>query len=323
MISLQNEKTSVQPGTPHAVIVIAGTVNYYYDDIGRRVGEALRNLGFAVDVCTLRTYREADYDWAFFMPMLEVCVAYSTVEEAMEHVAVIVNRAKHTANVLLECVQTKWFATSYKYFQQARLETLFDLGLHDQSAYLPPGAQAVYRFAYNGPTRREQEAAHRMLNAPLERPIPWTFVGHMQSNRVRLVQRLMEQIDKNGFVYLPDLSFVTEDGPHLNGRQLQTALEHSRYFIWCTHHDYFYMESERFRNALLSGSVPIKIMQKTFALGPEIPFQYLLMTENDFDQRIPALDFESVRGRFVDEFLALPSLEQELTKLIDAVAVHA
>ncbi len=316
-LARQNSMTAPAPASGQtAVVVVAGSVNYYYDAIGYRIAEALRNIGFQVDACTLRQVKDREYDWSFFMPMNEVCVAFGDVEQGMRRVGQIVARSRNAVDVMLECVQTSWFAESYKLHRRANIPTLLDLGLHDQTEQMPPGMGTGYYFAVNGLTRSEQKIAQRMLTSPAVRPIPWTFIGHLEKNRIQLVQRLMDHLDKNGFVYLPTLSHITEDGPHMNGKHMQDTLERTRFFIWCTHHDYFYMESERFRSALLAGAVPIKVMQNPIRTQQAVPFRYLMLEQATFDEQLQTLDFESVRQRFSEEFCALPSLEQELTKLI-------
>jgi hypothetical protein len=311
--------SAVAPNGQTALILISGAVNYYYDNIGRRVGEALRNLGFQVDIRTLNQVAIKHYDWAFINPVVEVAHPYGNVDEALRRIAAVVKHAEHSANILLECVQTHWFVKSWEPFKQVKIQTLLDLGLHNQLADIPSspaGMKDDYRFMVNGLTRREQRIAQFWLDHPEERPIPWAFVGHAEPIRVQFLDKVLHQLDRGGFVYMPQLSHITEDGPHMNGQHMQATLERTKYFLWRTHHDYFYMESERFRSALLAGAVPIKIMQRDLLANRDVPFHNLLLDEENFGEAIKAMDFERIRQAFIHEFMALPSMEDELREFI-------
>jgi hypothetical protein len=318
----KNKWSSVPYSGQRALVLISGSVNYYYDNIGKRVADGLRNIGFQVDVCTLRQASDAArYDWVFVNPVVEVAYPYGNMEEALRRIEQFVTRAPYSANILLECVQTHWFVKSWEPYKQTKIQTLFDLGLHDQRNEIPntpPGMRDGYRFAYNGLTLQERQLAQSWLDRRVERPIPWVFVGHSEPVRIQFVQRLMNQLDKGGFVYMPQLTHITEDGPHMNASQMQETLDHAKYFIWRTHHDYFYMESERFRNALFSGCVPLKVMKTELIGGRNVPFRHLMIDEADMITPVRDFNFryEEVRQAFIEEFLALPSMEDELRALV-------
>lgn len=324
---IKNDLNPAQSNGLTALVLISGSVNYYYDDVGKRVASALRNLGFRVDVCTLRQASlDQHYDWVFINPVVEVCFPFGNIEEGLRRVEALVTRAPYSANVLLECVQTHWFVKSWEPFKQTKIQTLFDIGLHNQYDDIPanpPGMRDGYRFAYNGLTMQERAIAQYWLDNPGERPIPWAFVGHSEPIRIQFAQRLINQLDRGGFLYMPQLTHITEDGPHMNGRQMQDTLARTKYFIWRTHHDYFYMESERFRSALLAGAVPIKVMHTHLIAGRQVPFMNLMIDEDNFGEELHAMPFEETRQGFLQEFMALPSMEDELRALIaEKAGVH-
>jgi hypothetical protein len=327
---INNIKNRLNPATPNgqtALVLISGSVNYYYDNIGKRIGDALRNLGFRVEVCTLRQAAiDQAYDWVFVGPVVEVSYPYGNLEEALKRIEAIVTRAKYSANFLLECVQTHWFVKSWEPFKQTKIQTLLDLGLHNQFEDIPsqpPGMREGYHFAYNGLNMQERAIAQYWLDHTFERPISWAFVGHSEPIRIQFVRRLMDQLDRNGFVYMPQLTHITEDGPHMNSRHMQDTIERTKYFVWRTHHDYFYMESERFRSALLAGAVPIKVLHTRLIGSRDVPFRNLMVDEENFGEVIRGMPFEETRQAFIREFMALPSMEDELRSLIAAKAgVH-
>lgn len=311
---------------PTALILVAGVINYYYDVIGYRIAEALRNIGMEAQVHTLRSYvdRGQSYDWFFMVNISEITVGYGDADEAMRRISQIRARSSHSAMILLECVRTNWFAENLRLTLQAEIEMLLDLGFHDQRADAPAKAQRIYRFLFSGLTNYERDQAQRVIIQHAERPIPWTFVGHLETRRVKFAQRLMQGMDKGGFLYLPVLTHIVEGGPHLNGQQLQSVLERTRYYIWCAHHNYFYMESERFRNSVMAGAVPIKVSDfPPPNEGEGLPFQYLQLREADFDEHLRAFDFFSLRQRFLDDYLRLPSLEDGVSQLIYGETAHA
>ncbi len=312
-------------GANKTALVVLGTINYYYDMIGERVAVALRVLGYTVTVAPLRTVPGAHYDWCFFVNLYEVCVGYGgygAVDEAVDRVRSLVADSEHSATVLLECVATRWYAESYRLTERCGIPVLLDLGFHDQAAMVDPNMRKGYRFAFNGLLRTEIPSVRALLDAPLPRPVPWTFVGHLEPKRVKFVERLMNRLDTNGFVYLPTLAHMKADGPHLNADQLRAALRRTRYYVWCAHHDYFYIESERFKDALFAGAVPIKVLQTplTAEQSAIVPFGYVLLDDADFDTRLAAMDFEAIHRRYIEDFCVLPTLEDELAVVIGEAA---
>jgi hypothetical protein len=324
-VSQTRSLTASQP-TGRVLVLISGSVNFYYDDIGKRIAEALRTLGYSVDVATLAQYRDNDYDWCFIGPILEVCVPLGNVDEAMRIVQRIISRVNHSAMFLLECVRTKWFVKSWDLFRQANVQWFFDLGFHSQYDDIPAnikGVRETYHFAWNGLTDRERIIAQNWLEHPGVRPIPWASIGHSEPVRIQFVKTLMDSLDPHGFVYMPLLTHITENGPHMNGQHMQKTLERTRYFIWRTHHEYFYMESERFRNALLAGAVPVKVMDHSLLAGRNVPFTNLLLDQDTFAETLHRMDFESTRERFIQDFIALPPLETEIASFMaEKLRIH-
>jgi hypothetical protein len=304
------------PQTQRILILIPGSVNYFYDLAGRRIAEALSNLGFTVEVATLRSFATQDYAWCFLINIAELIVGYGDHAAAMERLAQVRACSRHTAMVLLDCAETHWFTNACALALEARIDLLIDLGFHDQSAHVPTEVGPIYRFLFNGLTASEQERVRAMAATAHDRVIPWVFVAHLTVDRANLVQRFLEEVDPGGVVYMPYLAPVTEDGPHMNERQLMTLLEHSRLQVWCTHHQHFYMESERFRQSALAGSVPIKVLSQPLDTDQPLPFPYLLIESSSLTEQLAALDFAATRQRFATEFCAALSLEDSLAELI-------
>ncbi|MCB0208455.1 MAG: sulfotransferase family 2 domain-containing protein [Anaerolineae bacterium] len=315
-------QSSISPPTKplagrRALIIIPGTVSYFYDAEGRRVAEALQDLGCEVAVHTLTTYPEGSYDWCFLMNLSEIVHAHgNNMRVVMRHVQQLKVHCRQVGMILLESVRSPWFRDSLSLMQQAKLTILLDLGFYNQYQHASRQAQKVYHFVFNGLTRSEKETICESGFILGERPLPWTFVGHLVPRRLKLLQRLIEDVDRRGFVYMVHFTPVTETGPHLNQAQLHEVLLRTRYKVWCSHVDHPYVESIRFRLALMAGAVPIKIHMQPFDIAEPLPFSNLMLDEHDFDMKLRAMHFEETQYNFVREFNALPLLETGLLEVL-------
>jgi glycosyltransferase involved in cell wall biosynthesis len=300
-----------------ARVVVPGSVNYFYDRAGERVAEALRGIGVAAEVTTLaRAAGEAaTSDRCFLVNPYEIAAGHGDQAGAIELMRGVASRGGRCVAVALECVQTPWFSHSVRLCRDAGLDTILDLGFHSQLDELPDDVAAMYRFCFNGPTASERRAVP-VAPAASDRPIPWVLVGHQSADRAELAYRLTREGPPDGFVYLPRLSPVTEAGPHLNGRQFQRVLSHAKVQLWCSHHPHFYMESERFRDSLLTGSVPLKVVDRPPDASRVFPFEHLVAAHDGAPAWVRAIDYGAAWARFRDEFLGLPSLEEGLAAFV-------
>lgn len=305
-----------RPDQRHAVILVSGSVNYYYDAIGYRLAQVLRNLGLTANVSTLKDAVDQDCDWLFVINLHEVLVGFGGEAAGLARLRQLRKRANAVYVVLLECVQTQWFQHNLDLCNALGIDALLDLGFHTQVADLPPAVQRLYRPVFNGLTAQEQQQVRAMANRQHARPIPWTFIGHQEIRRVRMVETLISQLAPDGLVYLPNIAPVSAGSAHITGSQLQTILEKTRWYIWNAHHPHFYVESERFRNALLAGAVPIKVSDGSTSPTDDLPFIYLMPNEAALIDRLRSADFEQFRQRFADDYLKCSSLESEFAKIV-------
>lgn len=256
----------IGPPASKALVLIPGTINYFYNTTGRRVAEALAELGLEV---TIRTLLEAEAeagrgggaaDFCLVMNVGEVLLGSGDRDAGIRRLRKL-GPFRLLANVGLDSVRTHWFGELASWCDRAGVGTILDLGLVDQSDWVTPGPGASYRFVPDGLTASERRALEASAGRGDGRPIPWSFVGHVTAERAGFVDHLVNAVDPSGFVYMPPLEPYTEAGsPHLNHDQFLAVLANSRYHIWCSHHPYFYMEPERFRLSVLSGCVPIKVL---------------------------------------------------------------
>jgi hypothetical protein len=305
-----------------ALVLIPGSINYFYNLTGRRVAEALRELGFAVDVCTLATCPERNYDWCILVNISEVALSVGDEDAGLEQIRGLGQRCRVLASCSLDCVGTRWFEALYKACTATGVSAILDLGLVDQAAYLSPAERTLYHFVPSGLTDSERRQLDALETTDEDRPIPWAFIGHATAHRAALVDYLVRVVDPRGFVYMPALAPYTEkDSPYLNQQQFERVLRLTRYQFWCSHHHYFYMEPERFRMSLLTGSVPIKIVESRAGVPQSVPFRYLLIAEDDIPQWVGEGVFERVRRRFQHDFRQLPSLRDSLAAYLVQVGI--
>ena len=291
---------------------------FLYDAEGRRVAEALRNIGCTVEIATLQTYHPRLYDWAFFLNLWEIMFADQMNRgDTLRKIKRIKGFCRRTGMILLEAVQMKWFRDSWKLFRQAKLDVLLDLGFHNQSAALSKQARPFYQFVFNGLTRSERECGLAYVGQKEERPVPWAFVGHMSPIRLTFLEFLMNHLDANGLVYVVHFSPVTEDGPHLNEDQYKRVLCRTRLNIWCSHHAFFYLECIRFRISFLTGSLPIKVDYYEHKHDPKLPFLNFVVIPDNTVETVMGSDFLChARDQFIQEFCTLPPLEESLRNML-------
>lgn len=306
---------------PNALIIIPGSLNHFYNQTGQRIATALSNLGFTVALHTLQSAPTDDFDWCLLVSIPEIVISYGDRDAAIRRIINLRTRVNHIAAVALDCVRTWWFASAAQLCRESEVDVLFDFGLHDQSEYLEWRGAPRYHFIFNGFTEPERRQVQRGPSDE-RRTIPWVFVGHQTRQRSNLVRQLVKDVDPGGFVYMPYLTPFTEDGPHLNEQQLLTVLEHARYQVWCSHHEWFYMEGERFRQSILAGGVPIKALASPPDTTQSLPFAYLLVNEEEVAETLQAMDFAAVRQRAIAEICALPMLEESLLQALVLVGAR-
>jgi len=308
-------------GQPRVLIIIAGNINYFYNTFGARLAEALGNLGVAADVATLGTFEAQDYDCCFLVGLGEIVAGQNNGQMALRRLAEVHACSKFTTVWNFDSMATCWFAKTEEFLRQVKFDVLIDTNIHDQYWLVPDRLRAKHQFVFYGLTRQEREQIRRQRQCNQDenwqRPIPWVMVGHVTEGRVALAERLLREVHPSGFLYLSCLSPVTEDGPHLNQRQYQAVLRRSQFHVWCSHHETFYVEGERFRVSALCGGVPIKVFHQPPPTELILPFSSFLLPETDFPNRLRAMDFSTARQRFIDEFDRLPLLESELVGLFD------
>jgi hypothetical protein len=300
-----------------ALIIIPGTVNYFYNLSGHRIAEALEELGFAVDVKTLPECSNLEYDLCILSNISEILHAFGDEAGGLAEISAVGSRCQAMASVAIDSVLTPWYHRIRGFSARAGAGLILDLGLHDQGALLDPEARANYRFVFSGLTPSEVRRLDRLDEDDDERPIPWAFIGHATPRRAALVDHLIQRVDPTGFVYMPEAAPYTEKGsPHLNQEQFERVLARTRYQVWCSHHSYFYMEPERFRSSLLTGGVPVKIVESRRDVPKTAPLGYLIMEPGEVEGRLIAGVFPRLRRRFWQDWRGFPSLSQEIARVL-------
>jgi hypothetical protein len=304
--------------SPRALILIPGTVNYFYNLSGRRVAEAFEELGFAVEVSTLDNHPQGEYDCCLLSNISEILHAHGDAADGLRRIITLGSHCRVMASLAIDCVSTPWYHRIRDFSAQAGVGLIVDLGLYDQGPFLPPADRASYRFVLSGLTRSEAQLLESLEEQDdSDRTIPWAFVGHLTPHRAALVDHLIQTVDPRGFVYMPAPAPYTETGsPHLNQQQFERVLGRTRYQVWCSHHEFFYMEPERFRSSLLTGGVPVKIVASRQELPESAPLGYLMMEAAEAGAHLTAGGFPQLRRRFRDDWRRFPTLGQEMARLV-------
>ena len=304
-----------------ALVVIPGTVNYFYNQSGYRVADALRALGVAVDVVPVaEVTHPAGYDYGFVSNLAEV--RHAAGADADARVAAVRAGCRWVGGLAIDCVATHWYHVVRDLGRAAGLDALLDLGLHDQADQVKADP-AGYTFVFSGLTPAERVLADAATRDDAPRPFPWAFVGHNTFHRAGLIDKMLQTVDPRGFVYLPQLAPYTEGGSvHLNQAQFERVLRKSAYHVWCSHHPHFYLEPERFRTSLLTGCVPVKVTDDPAGVPRGAPFKYLVMTAADLAGRVAPDLVHRVRRQYAADWRRLPTLAAELARVVPGLAAR-
>lgn len=309
--------------SPRALILIPGSMNYFYNQSGRRIAEALEELGVSAEVTTLDSCPGEGYDLCVLSNISEILHSGGDFEQRMARIGDVRARCRAMLSLGIDCVSTPWYHRIRDYSARAGADLIIDLGLFDQSPYLEPQHRARYRLVFSGLTPSEARVLASLPDDDLGRTIPWTFIGTSTPHRVALIDHLVQWVDPRGFVYLPPpTSPCTETGsPHLNQQQFERVLARTRYQIWCSGHSYFYMETERFRASLLSGGVPIKIVESRAEIPASVPLDYLMIERAEVAERLAGHTYAALLRRFRDDWRRFPMLHQELARVLGELGI--
>lgn len=308
-----------------ALILTGGTVNPFYDALGKRFAEVFKVLGWSVSLQTASNYQPAEYDLVLFSNITDVIVAFAKLHNipsadlypAAQYVKQVAGRANKTGVLLVEPANSLWFLYASYWCHETNVTALYDIGFHSQQRAVPQASgKLAYHFLINGLRLSERAELEKREFDHQSRPIPWTFIGKLKQWRSVLAYRLATEYTPQGFLYLSEQERLTEDEQYLENAKLQRLLEASRYYIWTPQGDYFYAESERFRNAALAGCVPIKVQEYNQARPPNLPFSYLIMEIDEAMDTLHNSDCAALWRRFATDYLELPSLEMEVARVI-------
>jgi hypothetical protein len=304
-------------GAGCALVFIPQTVNFFNNIAGQRLAEALRNLGWKVRLLSLHDYDGQPADVAILVSIVELFVNCGSPHVARGKLESLRCHCPRVLMWLLEPTHTRWFNHSYQVFHDCGLEILADNALHDQSTDLAPDQRRFYHHLFYGLTEAEKTRVRNLAFEDERRAISWVFVGHKTPERCELARFLIEEIDRGGFLYLTDVTPISETGPHIKDEAFQKVLRRCRYQLWRAHHSTFYMEGERFRRSALAGCVPIKIIVEDTPGSRALPFPYLVVRKPELPALLDPAAFQELRRRFLDEYCDRPSLEDELSRFLE------
>jgi hypothetical protein len=307
----------------HLLMVIPGSVNYFYNVYARWMAEAFERLGARVVLCELPDVPPGTYDLCILSNAAEILHA-TRAAGGWERLANLRRAVGTLISFSAECAYTPWFQSIVNLGRELEVDALLDVGFVPQRESTN-GLDADYYFVFDGlldSQAREQDPAP--CAASPTRNIPWVHVGMHTGKRVELTDQLVKGFSPHGLFYLPPVSPIKEKGtPHLNQGHMERILTRAKYYIWRSHHDYFFMESLRYKMSWLAGCLPIKVVGDEDALPADCPFSAWVLREAELIERLRAMEFDTERRAFHDEYLRRPRLEEGLARVLEGCGYAA
>src|SRR5271157_5008295 len=188
-LHMDASSNAVDVGT--VLIVIPGTVNYYYNLYARWIAEAFRPMGAKVELCVLSQVPSATYDLCLLSNICEIEWA-NHEDDARARILQLRRRCKTLISFNADFVHTHWFLKNLSAARAIEADGICDVGFLRQDC---------------------QERLDTREDA-IRRSIPWAHVGGRTLKRVEFTERLVTDFSPAGFFYLPAPAPVTEkDSP--------------------------------------------------------------------------------------------------------------
>src|SRR6266571_7279059 len=96
-------------GSGSALVFIPESVNFFNNLAGRRLADALRNLGWNVQLRSLRNYAGERADLAILVSIVELFVSCESPQRAHKQLDALKAQCPQILMWLLEPTQTRWF----------------------------------------------------------------------------------------------------------------------------------------------------------------------------------------------------------------------
>jgi hypothetical protein len=283
------------------------------DSEGERLAEALAALGITADVAALSQAPAATYDWCFVNDPHAAAASTGDLADGIQQLAALPQRCGQVYAVISADASSPRFPALLAAAQRAGLDDLLDLGLHPQG----PVPGSPLRFLCNGLTAGEKrEVMQQVRNRASRRPIPWVMVGVQTPARARLAADLVRHVAPDGFVYLPPDNLPAAQRRDLDPATLARVLSRSQYAIWCSQHNPFCMESQRFRQALLAGAAPVKVLPSAAPVSGDLPLAAAFIAQERLPDQEALAPAAVLHARVAADYCALPGLEESLAALL-------
>ncbi len=301
------------------LIVIPGTVNYFYNLYARWMAGAFRRMGHEVHLHVLDEVPQRSYDFCILTNACEIEWA-NRFANPRDRLKALRRRCKTLLNFTADCVHTQWFRGNLAVARDLEVDGVLDIGFFPQKAPELAGDQIRYHFAFDGLLDEQARAADAFSAEEVaNRTIPWAHVGVHNPKRIELTDQLISGFHPHGLIYLPEVAPIKEEGsPHLNHEQLGRVLKRTKYYVWFSQNKPFFMESLRFKMAWSSGCMPIQVVEDAAEIPDSVPFTPWLMREGEVVERLRALDFDEARLTFRQEFLRQPRFADGMAELLRA-----
>lgn len=280
------------------------------------MADGFRRLGAHVHLCELRDVPEGPFDLCVISSLGEVFHAVGA-DEGRRRVEDLRGSVGAMMNLFAECARTRWFQAIVEPGRALGINDLVDVGFLDQGTVV---VEKGFRYfpIFDGLLEAQVQQGPPPSD-PLARTIPWAHVGMQTPGRVALTDRLVNHVAPHGLIYLSEVSPIKEKGsPHLDPEHMRRILGRTKFYVWCSHHDHFFMESLRFKTAWETGCVPIKVVGDEEVLPADLPFADFVVRAGQITDHLNALDFAQARSALFREYLKRPRFEVGLARILDA-----
>ena len=164
---------SVKSGHPcRVLLVIPGSVNYFYNLYARWMSEALCQLGVQVDLCELSEVPSGTYDLCILSNVAEILHATED-HGGRDYLKALCPSVGTMINFSAECVHSRWFKSNLDLCREFGVEAILDIGFSPQGASIDCQGLA-YFFVFDGLLASQ---ASQPTSDPSDRFIPWAHVG--------------------------------------------------------------------------------------------------------------------------------------------------
>jgi hypothetical protein len=239
-------------------VIYGNGMNWFYRRLAERVAVALSHIGVSCVCVSARDVVEksmgAPSDSAIFVSYHECMHSVSNLFDYRDRFLLRTKEFERRILFNADSIHTVWFRRNFE-ISGGSITDIIDYAAVPQTMDAQINNARYHWLSASLNARELDTLPYRTEN----RPIPWAVVGMHTPERADLVARLAEEFDSKGFVFLPPLAAANARNRRLLEEHMNRLLSQTNYYIWCSHHSYYFDEFDRVFDALRNGAIPVKI----------------------------------------------------------------